>query len=230
MIENRKDRLGLDNNLQLELARLNICLSRYEEAEKILSNFKSVNGRVKLQQEILLTWLYIMTGRTAKAGRKIRKMEEDFLYLSYSAIFPADSIFSLAKLEKNLRQALVRFPSNNAVFEQMVRLTLEKHDWKALKGLLDSQRFVSNISLAWPVQAELYLRTGNQAKLTSLLNRQGSNKVTPEFFDIMARNAIKRGNWSLLKNVAEAFTKRFPDLLDGKLYFDEYRRLSNKHE
>ena len=212
------------NNILREIIRLNLYMGNYKEAEQMLSSIICTDRNDKKQSEILWIWLFVLTEKNQKAEQKIAALEEDFLYLPHSAVFPTDILVNRKKAKDSLYRSLTRFPSNKEIFEQLLKVLVRQGDWMELEKLVRSQEFIFKTKPYWPLMAELYLRTGNRKKLNALLKTLNSTHFRPEFYDIIARKTIINKNWLRLKYVAEQYQKHYPDILDGKLYTAEYYR------
>ncbi|MCP4753455.1 MAG: hypothetical protein GY866_21405 [Proteobacteria bacterium] len=230
LLDNYRKHLDYDLELRLEMVRLTLDLGRYQRAESLLSSMPPIRGREKLRYEMLWGWYYILRGNEREAQKIMVKIEEDFLYLPFSAILPEGGYFSVSDSEKRLFQALIRFPSDRGLFEEAIRVFRRKEEWWELERLIRSQRYLSDEVPAWTLMAEIYLETNQGEKLNRLLKSIDNVERKPEFHDLVARKAIKDENWDLLERVARRYQERFPEVLDGRLYLAEYYQHTGQME
>jgi len=204
---------------KLEVIRLNILLGFYQQAEKLIDNLGSIKHREKMQADINKIWLYILSGEQNQAMSGIRKLEEQYLYLPVSIMFPSKYLGGMEEQKTVLQTSLSRYPSNRNIFERLVNLLVETGSWMDLHELVYSQQFFEPASLDWTLLAEIYFNTGQKKSLDSLMSSLVTRqRKQPEFFDLLARLAIKQKNWDSLLRISEIFQDEFPELMDGKLY------------
>ena len=206
----------VDTNL--EMIRLNLSLGDYGKAKQIMDHLVCDNRRDQLQLEILRVWYFILSGDQQQAVSGINTLEEDFLYLPVSKMFPVDFFGDKREQKVKLNRSLVRFPTSDEMVEQLVHLLIVNDDWDGLSVLVRSQQTVNPDAFGWRVLAELYLRTGQDGKLDKLLHSLDGKDLTPDYFDYLARKAIEDKQWEQLNRISRAYQNRYPGLLDGKLY------------
>jgi hypothetical protein len=215
---------------KLELIRLDLVLGYYEKAGVLIDTLGPIDHRDKMQAEILKIWLQVLVGDKKNARIGIQSLEEDYLYLPLSTMFPDGYLGNETEQKSILVKSLVRFPSNKVLFEQLVKLLIKSESWQELDRLVHSQQFLGKTSFVWTLLAEIYLNTGQQDAIDDLLKSIPPQGASPEYFDIIARIAIDRKNWELLLKVSEILQSRFPYLMDGKLYLAIYYRETGELE
>ena len=207
---------------KLEMVRLLLYLGRYDEAERNLRSIEGQSGMDKMQKEILGIWLEVLRGNKPGLSKKIAHIEEDFLYLPISTLLP-DRIAD-GNQTALYRPSLIRFPANEYILEQLAKGLLDREEWQALDALIVSQNYLKTGSFGWLFLAEVYLNTNQMESFNQLMKFYPANKAIPEFFDLIARKAIKQENWPQLAKVSQVYQQKFPELLDGKLYWLIYLR------
>ena len=208
----------ISNEVRMERLRLNLLLGDYEKAGTIIRSFNPGSYREQMQLEVFSTWLNILKGNRKPAKVGIDKLEENYLYLPLSTMFPIDYLDSDENLEITLKSMLMRFPSNSELFEQLILFCKKHKRWKVLDELVRSQKFINSSNVDWGLLAEMYLQTGQIRRLEKLIKSQNALSVGPNFYDVLARLAMKRKNWELLLQVSESLRSHYPQLQDGLLY------------
>ncbi len=208
----------VSNQVWMEQIRLHLLLGNYDKAGTIIKRVKPDNHRVQMQLEVFSIWMNILKGIKKPATNGIDKLEENYLYLPLSTMFPLGYTDSDGNLEKTLKSMLMRFPGNPEMFEQLILFCKKHKKWKLLDDLIISQKFVDSTKIDWVLLAEVYLQTGQIRRLEKLIKSQNTLTVGPDFYDLLARLAIKRKNWELLNQVSKSLRSQFPQLLDGSLY------------
>ncbi len=207
---------SIENNL--EAIRLNLVLGHYENTRKLIGNIGTLTHRQQMQMEIYTIWLQILEGNRKDALLKIAKLEENFLYLPFSTMFPIDYLGEGKKLQLTLNESLRRFPSNSEIFEQMTEFLIKDQQWEALDELVISQKYINGNRVDWNLLAEIYLNTGQYKQLEKVIKSKAARYVAPQYFDVLARFAMSRKNWELLFQVSKSYRSLFPELKDGLLY------------
>ncbi len=213
-----QDLLKDNTDASLELIRLFLVLGDYESAEKSIEQFKDTDRRSLLQLKILTIWLNILQNQPDKALVHIQEVEEDYLYFPVPLFLQVDQSKEGAVQSGSPDLAILRFPSAMGILEELINYHKQSGNWKAIGDLLESQKLINKPQFSWLLIAEYYIQSGKTKELQKLIDIRKKDIIVPEFYDLLAQEAIKKGNWAMLKNVAKQYQELFPELLDGKLY------------
>ncbi len=224
VLEESRDLHVYSDDTRLEMIRLNLSLGNYESAKSMIEHLGKKSRRVQLQRKILEAWYHILKGESDQATKLIRNLEEDFLYLPIATMFPLDLLGDPSQKSKILGKSLVRYPAEDALLENAVRLYQDTEEWQKIDLLIRSQVFLNPDVFTWLLKAETYLKTGDHEQLNQVMQSPLNKDHLPEYFDLLARKAIKEQNWELLNRVAAIYQNRFPYLEDGKIYYSIYLR------
>ncbi len=220
----------VSNEVRMEQIRLNLILGNYDKVEKLIRGLNPYKHRERMQLEVFSVWLDILKGNKEPARVGIGKLEENYLYLPLSTMFPVDLTNSNQDLGTVLKSMLMRFPSNSELFEQLLIFTKKHKKWKTLDELVRSQMYINSSKVDWDLLAEVYLQTGQFKRLEKLIKSRNSLHAGPSFYDILARLAMKRKNWELLHQVSKSLQSHYPELRDGLLYQAIYYRETGRKE
>ncbi|MBU2513031.1 hypothetical protein KJ966_16955 [bacterium] len=230
IIEKHREILGKSVEGKLELIHIYLCLGRYDEAEKEVVELDISDRRSLMHLKILKIWLEVLRGNQTGIHEQIQQVEEDFLYLPTTSFLPSE-LLKEERLEKESSGiSLLRFPSNQTILEELVLQYRREENWQEIEYLVQSQHYISNQPFSWLLMAELYSNSSQISKLKQLLESRRKYPVVPEFYDYLARNAIVQENWQVLRHVAEVYSRKFPDLLDGKIYEAIYFEKTGQHQ
>jgi hypothetical protein len=218
VLKEAEDGKPLTFNAKLEVIRLHLSLGNYSKARQIMATIGEGSRREQLQLKILKTWCFILTGEAVEAKKLIGILEEDFLYLPISTMFPLDFFGRQFERKRLLRKSLIRYPSSDSLLEQYIKLLQSTRNWQELDLLIRSQQVLDPDAFHWSLEAEVCLRTGRSRELDQLLKSPLDKDILPEYFDLIARKAINEENWELLNRVSIIYRAKFPGLEDGRLY------------
>lgn len=220
----------LSNEIRLEMIRLYLFLGYYNEAGALIEQSFLLSHRQKMQNAVFHIWLYILQGKPDKAKDLIKRFEENFLYLPISTTIPESEQYYGSDLELILEESLLRFPSNEAIFERLLNRYKHNGQWEKILTLVKSQKYLSSQPVSWYLLSEAYLNLDDFDRLESHLNSNTGYVTTSEYYDFIAQLAIKQKNWLLLLNAAKVLQDRFPKLADGKLYEIIYLKETGREE
>ncbi len=218
ILENNREIVDNSVDGQLELIHLYLCLGKYDDAEKLVTEVTPSDRRALMHLKILIIWLEILNGNKTGVFDQIQQVEENFLYLPTSSILPPGLSKDGNQRKESAGKSLLRFPSNQTLLEELILLHLQTENWMEVQYLVQSQKYISNQPFSWLLLAELYTNNGQAGELKQILESRKELPAEPEFYDYLARSAIAEENWQVLGHVAEVYDQTFPDLLDGQIY------------
>lgn len=219
IVQSHPDLFKNKDELRLEKIRILLKLGRYREAKTELDTFDSSKRRLQMQADIFKSWLSILESTPFVDRQFINRLEEEYLYVSATSIYPPGYWQKHPSLKQLFRRSLVRFPDNRSVFEQNLEIGRAENDWKELETLSESQSLLKKETIDWRLQKEIYLESKQVDKLNELLaNLPAHFKTTREYFDTLARKSLIEENWPQLAEIAKEMTSRFPGVKDGLLY------------
>jgi len=225
LLKKHPDIVEKSEDLKLIEVTLALYLRNYEEAELLLLGMIPQDIVDKTYLHLLWNWYYVLSGK--KKGFRIanKELEEDTLYLppSFVMIEYWDETWSDTK--RRALKALTRFPSNRELIEEIVTVFQNHGAWNELGHLMDAKKYSRDERVTWIFTANVYLQTGQNTKLQQLLNTvPQTERPRLEYLDYLARIAVRRKEWDLLKQISDQYHKHYPYLRDGDLYRVEHKR------
>ena len=215
----------VSNNIELQYIKaiFALYLRKYEDTQRQLKTIASNEFHDKEQLGLLGSWLYLLSGKQLQLQQALKQLEENAMY--YPTVFMMSEYagYSMHEIHENAMSALVRFPSNRELIENIV-ISLQHHEaFNELQDVLDHGISDNELRVAWMTRAEVYLQTHEFKKLKVLLTElQSSEEVRVEFLNYRAQVAIYEQDWPTLKAIAHAYHNRFPYLKDGDYFMAIY--------
>ena len=200
--------------LGLEQVRLYLFSGDYITAEKLLTELQPLHSSDSFGRHYYQLALYQLMEKKEKKQRLLDTIEKEHFYIPLIGIdsTEADLMF-------------LRFPAETYFVDQLINHYLEKENGLELKALLQSGKGTGVMEVTTHTQipiAKSLFYSGDQQPLQTLL--QTDFKREQNWIDLAARNAIRRQNWSVLKEMALLLNRKYPDTLDGNIYLAEYYR------
>lgn len=211
--------------MNLEFFRLGLYLGEYTQVRALIDSVESTNRRERLQVDILKAWYYLLEEKTQNASSILRKISDEYLYVSLATIRPFGWHFAEYNRLEPLLAELIRFPKDTETYEEIVVRLLSDQKWNQLSQLKGTHQHITGRDWDWRILAELYLEVNQPEKLRSLLQALHPNaRNSLDYFEISARMAIRNKQWDLLYDIAHRYQNQYPDILDGKMYLAEFYR------
>ena len=210
------------NDILLEEIRLNLFLGNYQQVEKNLVQFSPKTKEEKLIHQILEYWYLMLTGDIESAVQISQSIETEYLY-SPQFNFQSDSFNYKTEVKIELYQkALTRFPSNEIIFEALIKKLVQAGKYCDIQYLLNLQASIYHLKTE-----PKYLKN----TMDKCLN-QNSVEVKEDytFLSWQAAQALKKAQYSNLKQYAEALIQFYPEYLDGQLFLVEYYQKTGQVE
>ena len=213
--------------IQLEKVRLALYLGEYAQAREILLSLEKVSEQVGLEQQVYWCWYYLLTQNNTAVSQKLVEIEDQYLYIPYGLLIPYGSDISNSLLDKQLFRALLRFPADKALFEEIILILKSQSHWERVEWLIQTQELLFGKSANTNTYRRIYLHaSGLTAEEQKGVRLRGDEP--PEYFDMIAQKAILDKNWKLLEVISNQYIEKYPMLYDGKLYLNEYIQHMNQ--
>ncbi|MDH5559924.1 MAG: hypothetical protein OEY59_03625 [Deltaproteobacteria bacterium] len=220
-ITEQLSKIGLQSDeIRLETIRLNLLLGNYEKTKSLLESFDSHNKQFQLQKDILLGWYFVLIENEQKASRQLLKIESNYLYIPFHLYFPGEVFLKSKDTKLILNKMMIRFPTDNSLFEIYSQNLIAERDWEALKNTLDAQEDLLGLNRKSLVRADIPLSITQKSATPSDLNEEKPQSA--DHYDLQARLALQNNQWEKLKIIAQLYKKHFPNLIDGDLYLVAY--------
>lgn len=202
------------NEVLLEEIRLNLLLGNYPKAKRLLSDTIPKSKEEKLIKEVLNFWHLSLTGNATAASKILTRIGSDYLYSPQFNFYSYENELNPNKKIQIYKKALTRFPSNNLIFENLIKNLLQISKYCEIQYLLEIQEKIYHVEIA-PIFYE-----NIKDKCTHRIDSEFTNSF--ESLNWRAGKAINMKRYDLLEKYASALMQHYPQYLDGKLYMSEY--------
>jgi len=210
------------NDILLEEIRLNLLLGNYQRVERNLIQFSPKTKEEQLIRQILEYWYLMLTGNIDRAEKVSQSIESEYLYSSQFN-FHSDSFYDKAEEKVDLYQkALTRFPSNEIIFETLLKKLLQGRKYCDIQHLLKLQASIYHLKTDPQYLNNMIDKCLNQSSVEI--------KVDYTYLSWQAAQALKKTQYNHLKQYAEALIRYYPEYLDGQLFLLEYYRETGQIE